>query len=149
MKTSILILSAAFALSVTNTFAQDIPQSKVPSLVVNNFQQTFPKASDVEWEMKGDLFKVEFETGLTRVDNDAWYDKSGKLVKHEEEISNSDLPQKVVSTINSEFSGYRMDDAKKITTEGKVTYTLELKKLTEEWKVEFDVEGKLLSKVAD
>lgn len=140
-----------FALaSFANTlFAQEIPQSQVPSLIVNNFQQTFSKAFDVEWELDGALYKVEFETGLLGTDHKAWYDKTGKLVRHKQEISKSDLPKKVLGKINSDFSSYRVDDVKKISESGKVTYTLELKSFTKEWKVAFDEEGNILSKVAD
>lgn len=149
MKKIILITSFAFTCFANATFGQDVPQSQVPSLVVNNFQQSFPKAFDVEWELNGVNYKVEFETGLVRTDHEMWYDKTGKLLRHKEEISQSDLPQKVVTKINSEFSGYSVDDMKRITEGNKATYTLELKSFTEEWKVVFDADGNVLSKIAD
>lgn len=149
MKRAFLIGSFALALFANTAFGQDIPQSQVPSVIVNNFQQTFPKAYDIEWELDGENYKVEFETGLLGTDHDVWYDKTGKLVRHKEEISKSDLPQKVLAKINSDFSGYRVDDVKKITEGKKTTYTLELKTFSEEWKVAFDNEGNILSKVAD
>lgn len=149
MKRFILTGSFALAAFANTTFGQEIPQSQVPSLIVNNFQQTFTKAIDVEWELKGDLYEVEFETGLLGTDHEAWYDKAGKLIKHKEEVAKSDLPQKVSAKINSDFSAYRVDDVKKITENDKVTYTLELKSYTEEWKVAFDTEGTILSKIAD
>lgn len=149
MKT--LILISAFALSsfATTAWAQDVPQSQVPSLIVNSFQQAFPKATDIEWELDGENYKVEFEIGLLDTDHDAWYDKAGKLIKHKEEISKSNLPQKVSAKINSDFKGYRMDDVKKITEGNKITYTLEVKSSGEEWKIAIDAEGNILSKVAD
>ncbi len=148
-KKVILIASFVFACLANTAFGQDIPQNRVPSLIVNKFQQSFPKASDVEWELDGENYKVEFETGLLGTDHNVWYDKTGKLVRHKEEISQSDLPQKVLVKINSDFSSYRIDDVKKITEGSKVTYTLELKNFTEEWKVAFDSEGTVLSIVAD
>lgn len=149
MKKIILIVSFAFTCFANTAFGQDIPQSQVPSVIVNNFQQTFPKAFDVEWELKGETYKVEFETGLLGTDHKVWYDKTGKLVRHKEDISKSDLPQKVLAKINSDYRSYFVSDVKKITEGSKVTYTLELKTFTEEWKVAFDTEGNVLSKVAD
>ncbi len=149
MKKSFLIGAFALLVFANMVCGQDIPQGQVPSLVVNSFQQAFPKAFDVEWEMDGEMYKVDFETGLLGTDHDAWYDKTGKLVRHKEEISKSDLPQSVLTKINAGFSGYHVDDVKKNTESGKVTYTLELKTSTEEWKVAFDTEGNVLSKVAD
>lgn len=149
MKSTFLIGSFVLALFANTAVAQDLHKSQVPSLVVNSFQKTFPKAYDVEWELDGENYKVEFETGLLGVDHDAWYNKTGALIRHKEEISKSELPRKVLAKINSDFSGYRIDDVKKITESGKVTYTLELKTITEEWKVAFDKEGTILSKVED
>jgi uncharacterized membrane protein YkoI len=146
-----LTIIAAFAISALSfsAYAQDIAQSNVPSLVVTNFQQAFSKARDIEWEMDGDLFKVEFEIGMFGPDHEAWYNAEGQLLKHKEEISKADLPEKVQATIKNEFEGYRVDDVKKLTAGNEVTYLMELKKLTEEWKVAIDANGKTLSKIAD
>ncbi len=149
MKRNFLICSFVLFFSTSAVFGQDIPQSQVPSLIVNSFQQAYPKAYDIEWEMDGEMYKVEFETGLTGSDHDAWYDKTGKLVRHKEKISKSDLPQKVTAKINNDYKGYQVDDVKKLTEGSKVTYTLELKTHTEEWKIALDPDGNILSKVAD
>jgi hypothetical protein len=149
MKRIFLIGSFALALFVNTATAQDLKQSQVPSLIVNSFQKSFPKTSDVEWELDGEYYKVEFETGLFGTDHDAWFDKTGKLIRHKEEISKSGLPQKVLAKINSDFKGYRVEDVKKITEGDKVTYTLDLETISEEWKVAFDSNGNVLSKVAD
>lgn len=147
---SIFLTTALTIFSLTNkVVAQEMPQNQVPSVIVNNFQKQFPKAFDVEWELKGNLYQVEYEIGVLGADHEAWYNQTGKLVKHKEEISKKDLPQKVLSSIDKSFSLYRIDDVKKITETNNVTYTLELNSFTEEWKVAYDNNGKLLSKIAD
>lgn len=149
MKKIILMSSFVLGLFTNVAFAQDIPQSQVPSVVVNSFQKEFPKAYDVEWELDGENYKVEFETGVLGTDHDVWYDKTGKSIRHIEEISKSDLPQKILAKINNDFSGYRMDDLERITDDGKTSYKVELKSFTEKWKVAFDSEGNVLNKLAD
>jgi len=149
MKQVFLTGSFTLALFANIATAQDLPQSQVPSSVVNSFQESFPTAFDVEWELDGENYKVEFETGILGKDHDAWYDKTGRLIRHKEEISKDELPQKVLARINSDFSGYRIDDVKKIAEGNTTTYTLELKSATQEWKVAFDSEGNVLRKVAD
>lgn len=149
MKKIFLMGSLVLALFANTASAQDLHQSQVPSLVLNSFQKAFPKATDVEWELDGQNYKAEFETGLLGTDHDVWYSKTGTLIRHKEEISKNKLPQKVLAKINRDFNGYRADDVKKITEGGKTTYTLELKSFTKEWKVALDSEGTLLSKVAD
>lgn len=149
MKTSILISALALLFSAGTTFGQEMAESQVPSLIINNFHASFPKAYDVDWEMDGELYKTEFETGLAGTDHDTWYDKAGNLVRHKEEISKSDLPEKVLAKIKSDYTDYRIDDIKRIT-EGKIAiYTLELKTFTEEWKVVFDNNGNVLNKTPD
>ncbi|MNW05982.1 hypothetical protein D3C71_2023130 [compost metagenome] len=71
------------------------------------------------------------------------------MVRHEEEISKNNLPKSVVTSINKSFSGYRIDDAKKITEGRKVIYNVELKNLSQEWKVVFDAQGRILQKRED
>ncbi|HRP54273.1 MAG TPA: hypothetical protein PLI97_12310 [Fluviicola sp.] len=148
MKKKILIGIIACVGLTSAVVAQDLLQSDVPSVVVNNFQKAFPKAFDVEWELKGELYEVDFETGVS-IDHEAWYDKTGKLVKHKQEIAKTDLPKAVLNTLNTDFKGYRVEDAKKITEGSKVTYKLDLESTTSEWKVLLSSEGKVLSKIAD
>lgn len=149
MKTNALIAALALTLFVSQTFAQDLSQSQVPSLVVNDFQQAYPKALDVEWEMDGASYKVEFELGLPGIDHEIWYDQSGKVLRHKEEISKGDLPKAVLAKLKSSYSGYRVVDVKKITEGSSAVYTLEAKTLMEEWKLAFDADGNELSKVED
>lgn len=148
MKNLILTISI-LGLSLTNISAQDIHQNEVPSIILNNFQKTFPKASDIDWEIKGNLYEVEFETGFVGDDHKVLYSRDGKLVRHEEEISKSNLPKAVLASIKKSFNGYRTDDIKKITEGGKVIYNVELKNYSQEWKVVFDAQGKILQKRED
>lgn len=149
MKSIFLTTALTIFLLSNKATAQEMPQSQVPSVIVNNFQKQFAKAFDVEWELKGNLYQVEYEMGVLGTDHEAWYNQTGKLVKHKEEIGKKELPQKVLSSIDKSFSFYRIDDVKKITETNNVTYTLELKSLTEEWKVAYDKNGELLSKIVD
>jgi hypothetical protein len=129
--------------------AQEIPSSQVPAPVLAAFDKAFSGAMDVEWHLKGTQYKVEFETGILFTDHDAWYDASGKLLMHEEEISTSDLPAAVQASIAKEFPGLKMDDAERVTTDGAVSYRVELKGAGAKWEVAYDSNGKLLEKRAD
>ncbi|WP_175622395.1 PepSY-like domain-containing protein [Chryseobacterium schmidteae] len=148
MKNLILTISI-LGLSITNISAQDIRQSEVPSVILNHFQKSFPKAADIDWEIKGNYYEVEFETGFLGDDHKILYSRDGKLVRHEEEISKSNLPKAVLASIKKSFNGYRTDDIKKITEGGKVIYNVELKNYSQEWKVIFDAQGRILQKRED
>ncbi|HRP55055.1 PepSY-like domain-containing protein [Agriterribacter sp.] len=148
MKKNIFIIAAGILLASVNSFGQDIPQSQVPSLVLNKFKQSFPRAYDVEWEIKNKQYCVEFETKSSK-DHEAWYDDSGTLLKHKEDISKKKLPAGVRSAIKNNFSGYRIDDVKKITEGATVHYSTELNSLKEELKVLFDEKGNVVKQYAD
>ena len=146
MKT-INILLIATAITVGCAEAQDIPRSEVPSVVANAFQVAFPQATDVEWELQGDQYKVDFEIG--RADHDVWFDKEGKTIKHKEEIAASDLPAAVTIAIRKDFSAYRVEDVEKIEEQGNVSYEMELDGSPTDLKVVFAADGKILRKTND
>lgn len=146
MKNLILTISI---LSFNFISAQHLHPSEVSSVILNNFQKTFPKARDIEWEIKGNLYEVEFETGIFGDDHKALYIRDGKLVRHEEEIAKSNLPKTVLETIHKYYSNYRIDDVKKISENRKIIYKVELKNYSTEWKVVFDSQGRILQKRED
>lgn len=148
MKRQLLIFGATIAMVATAT-AQDLSQNQVPSVIVNHFNKQFPKATDVEWEMDGNLYNVDFETGWS-IDHEVWYTKEGKMVKHKEDISVDELPKSVSQTLNTTFKGYSVKDVERIAENGQVVYKMELKALMQQdWDVVIDANGKLLSKIAD
>ncbi|HRO39969.1 MAG TPA: PepSY-like domain-containing protein [Flavobacteriales bacterium] len=147
------ILSAAFAavalLAGTALHAQKLTAAQLPAPVTTAFAKAFPKAMDIEWKQKGEQYKVEFETGLFRNDHEAWFDATGKLLRHEEEVSASDLPEAVKAAIAKDFPDFRTDDVKRIEAEGATTWIVELQNGPTEWKVAYDAAGKQLQKQAD
>jgi len=124
----------------TVSCAQDIPQSQVPSLVLNAFSADYPNATDVDWEKKGEIFNVDFEIGGT--DHEAWLDASGKVIKLEKDIKKASLPAPVTATIANQFKEYKIDEAEQIEKDGKTYYKVELDGTTGDRTVFFDTAGK-------
>ncbi|MEO2072691.1 MAG: hypothetical protein ABGW99_15265 [Zunongwangia sp.] len=63
---------------------EDDFRADVPSVVLNAFQSNYPKASDVEWEMLGDDYQVDFE--IERVDYEAIFSAEGDMLKYKRDI---------------------------------------------------------------
>ena len=143
MKSKTIKIVVLLILGTGTIFAQDIPKSQVPSVIVNNFKKEFTKANDVEWERQGDLYNVDFEIGLF-TDYEAWYNASGKLVKQTQEISKSDLPKAVINAIKTQYKEYSIDDVKKIIEDGVETYKVELEKWDEDFDVIYSKNGNLI-----
>lgn len=147
MKKQIFTLAALSIFGIT--MAQDISTSQVPSVILNQFNKDFSKATDVDWEMEGNLYNVDFEMGWN-IDHEVWYNAEGKITKHKEDIALKELPKVVSSRINTDFKGYNIDDLERITENGKVVYKMELNSLlNQDWDVVVDASGKVLSKIAD
>ena len=146
------LLLGLMIVSLTNfsVMAQDAQRRGVPAVVLNAFQQQFPKARQVEWEkMKDGTYEVEFSVGLISRDHQAMITPEGKVVRYEEELASYSLPDAVKTQIKTEFAGYRTGDIKKIDMEGKITYEVELDSPSEDLKVEFDSDGKILKERMD
>jgi uncharacterized membrane protein YkoI len=143
MRTRAIQLLAVFIIGAGTTFGQDIPESQVPSVILNNFKKQFSEASDIEWEKKGDLYNVEFEIGWF-TDYEAWFNADGKMTRYTQEITDKDFPKAVSNAIKKQYSGYRIDDVKKIVENGVETYKVELEKGHEEIDVLFSKDGKVI-----
>jgi len=129
-------------------YAQDLRIEEVPNNLKEKFNKEYAQATDVEWEMDGENYKVEFDLG--RMDNKVWYSKSGKVIRMEKELSEKELPLAIASSIKSKYAGYKIDDIKMTKAVSELTYKVELKKgLFEERKVVFDESGNVISDMLD
>lgn len=149
MKKYIVWIPAIVFLFANPAFGQDIPASEVPSVIKNNFLLEFPKATDIDWEMEKNYYKVDFELN-NNTEYKIWYSAAGDIVKREEEISKHHLPAAILSKIQTDFKGYRIDEVDKVTTGTEIYYEVELKSLLKkEWEVTIDTNGEIRSKTAE
>lgn len=146
MKTLIGIAFFAAGISLSSN-AQDVAQNQVPSVVLNALQTKFPNATEVEWELKGDQYKADFEVG--KRDHDVWIDKTGNIKKHKEDFPKSELPQAIGQVLEKDFKTYKLDDVDKFDEAGKISYEVKLESASGDLKVMFSPEGKVLEKKAD
>lgn len=104
--------------------AQDIPASKVPSVVQNTLQSTFSNAAKVEWEKKGTLYEAEFE--IDKTEYTAHIEASGKLLVYKVDITAAEVPAAITQAIARDHAGYQLDDADKLVKDGTTYYQVEL-----------------------
>lgn len=126
-------------------FAQDIQVNQVPQVVVNQFQNDFPKAKDIEWELSNNVYNVDFEIGWGN-DYEAWYSAEGKLIKVEEEISKNDLPNAVTQAIGKNYPDFRIDDVEKVTEGNKIHYKVEIENREMEQVLHMDPDGNVVTR---
>jgi uncharacterized membrane protein YkoI len=140
----IYLVSAALSLSLL-ACAQDIPASKVPSVVLNTVKAKYAQGNNIEWEKKQNYYEAEFN--IDSVEHCLHIDALGNLLEHKWDIKLAALPQTISSAIEAAYPGYSIDDAAIIDKNGQQTYELELEgKGKKELKVYFDAKGQLINK---
>ncbi|TFH49971.1 MAG: hypothetical protein E4G92_00935 [Bacteroidia bacterium] len=142
MKTSVLIMSAAFVLSISacGQTAKDVPAG-----VATAFSQKFPKASKVEWGRENDK-EWEAEFKIDGKEYSANFDNEGTWMETEYEISAREVPAAVKSTLDKEFTGFKIEVSEiSETSDGKV-YEFVLEKGETSIEAAIDPDGKVLSR---
>ena len=140
MKSTILVVTAS--LFFLYSCSQDIPNSKVPSVVLNTVQAKFGSANNIEWEKKNDLYEAEFKKDS--IEYAVYIDLAGKLVMYKIDIKENELPAAVSSIVHTEYVGYKIDDAEKIEKDGVTYYEVKLEgKRKKDLKLNFSADGKL------
>lgn len=122
------------------SFAQDLKETEVPSVVMNSFKGQFADALKLEWEKKGNHYEVEFKHGQT--ERKVVLDASGKVLLQKQEISLTELPASVTAAIKQNFSSYDLDEAERIEADGKTYYAVELERFFLEKELVLTPEGK-------
>lgn len=144
----ILKIAALVMFATATISAQDLKPNEVPTNLQSIFKAAYTTVTDVEWEKKGDHFKVEFE--INRMDHDIWYDAQGNVVKSEIDIKPSDLPSVVVSAVKTKYPDYKIDSVEVREEGGKKTYKVEIEKgWSEERELMIDALGNILSDKED
>lgn len=116
-----------------------------PQSVQSAFSQKFPNVGKTSWEKESDN---EWEAGfkVKGVKYAAIFDGSGNWLATEHEIKKKDLPAKVMSTIQSQFAGYSVEEQEIVETPAGKSYEVELKKGKEKWEVLIDAAGNVVKK---
>lgn len=133
------LIMAACLFIATNTFAQDLKEKNVPSVVLNSLSKAFPKAEKVEWEMEGNYFNAEFQ--ISRREHELWLNSRGMIIKHQQELRTDQLPEIVRNGARKYFKGYRIDELYKVELARKFYYKLSLRTFTDHKHAVFNHKG--------
>ena len=89
------ICSAAYAGPVMDN---DI--AKAPKKVEKAFQKMYPGAKDVEWELKRDIYAVDFR--IDGKDVEAYFNAEGTWLRSKEDVNASSVPAAVKKAVKEE-----------------------------------------------
>ena len=142
MKSILIIFLAVFA--ITFSGAQTIPVSDVPDEVKTAFKVLFPEAREVSWSNeKQGVFEAEFE--IKDVDFSANFNRDGRWMETEKEISKKEIPVLVLNSLKSGFKGYRIREVEEITTPEGISYEFTISRFFHKKEISIAANGKLIN----
>lgn len=139
-KISMLLVVAVFFL--TQACAQ---KAQVPVQVKQAFTQKFPTAKKAKWD-KENATEWEVEFKMNHQEYSANFATDGTWKETEYEIKKSDIPTAVKQTLNTDFTGYDIEEVEvSETPEGKV-YEFALEKGENDLEVAIAPDGSVVKK---
>ena len=136
---SIMLVAAASVV-----FSQKIKDTDVPSPVKESFKKSFPLAREVKWEKEKNAFEAEFK--LNNHEQTATLNANGELQEIETEIPKGDLPVSILSALDKDYHGDKVEEAARIDARGAISYEVELMNGKDRLEIVYDSKGKLVEK---
>ena len=143
MKKTITMMALLVGLGMVS--CSEEASSETPTKVEDAFNTKFPNAKSVEWEKENDT-EWEAEFKLDGVDYSANFSNEGVWKETEHGIKIKELPEAVQSTLSSEFSEYKIEEAETVETPDFSGYEVEIEKGEESMEIVFDEAGKVIKK---
>lgn len=143
MKTLLVVLG--LSLTMCQAEAQKVKSKDVPAEVKNTLQKSYA-VTDADWDNEDGSFEANFE--LKGKEMSVLIDAKGNILEAETEIAKKDLPAAVLTSLESNYKDFKIEETARIDANGEVTYEVEVEKKEQTFDLLFDAKGKLLKKLA-
>lgn len=142
MKKAIIGIALVFIALITFAFTSS---DNAPEAVKKAFAKKFPTAKKVAWEKESDT-EWEAEFKMDKVEYSANFLNDGTWQETEHEIKKSEIPQQVLSSLETNFPDFEIEEAEISEKAAGTFYEFEIEKVKTEWEVTLDATGKILKK---
>ncbi len=116
-------------------------KAEVPEKVLTSFENMFPSAVDVEWEMENENeWEAEFE--MDGKESSACFTIGGIWVETEYEIES--LPETIETILNETYPGFKISEIEIIETPDFKGYEIEMVKGEEEIEILVTSDGEVI-----
>ncbi len=112
MKKKILVATTAFLLSISVTFANNLPP--VPETIVRELSHEFKNVSNVQWKTTSDYYKASFTVDGRPLD--AFYSFDGNLIAQSRKISLDQLPMSLIKEAKEKGAANQVTDLFELLT---------------------------------
>lgn len=141
MTNSIIILMIMAVVSLSACGQNNV----VPAKVKTALEQKFPNAQKVKWNKENET-EWEAEFKLNGEEYSANYSTDGIWKETEHEIENSAIPANVKQSLDTEFSGYKIEEAEISETANGSVYEFAVEKDETTMEVAISPDGKVVKK---
>lgn len=118
----------------------DDPQKNVPQESLQMVKSKYPDTW-VKWEREGFRYKAELNFG--GVDVELWFSSNGQWIRTETDYKGP-LPEAVKSYIDTNYSGYHIEDVDIVETPDQTFYEIELERGERDARVRIKENGTLV-----
>lgn len=143
LKITIMLFAIIFC-----SFGEVKSNENVPQKVLSSFEQKFPNAKKVVWEMEDEtVWEAEFK--MNGKAYSANFSKEGEWKETEHEIKKSEIPSEVLAQLSQKYAAFKIIKAEKTETPSGIGYEIDIKIGKEKFEVEIDSKGKLKENKVD
>ena len=146
-KLYILLAAAAICSAAYAGPVMDDDIAKAPKKVEKAFQKMYPGAKDVEWELKKDIYAVDFR--IDGKDAEAYFNADGIWLRSKEDVNASSVPAAVKKAVKEAYPDFKIEDYDLVKdARGNEFYSVEIEKESRDGDTELTVRvlanGKIL-----
>ena len=127
-------------------YRKELKDSEIPLLLLNHIITQYG-SFDIDrskyLEDKGKIFYI-IRGEIIDMDHAFWIDPETTVLKHTQDLRNSEIPAPVLNAATAAYKGYDIRDADLTEEGGKAIYVLRLRKSKENIYVTFSSDGKIL-----
>jgi uncharacterized membrane protein YkoI len=127
-------------------YTKELKDSEVPSVIAAQIKTKYGALDLDNAMLTEENAKVRYtlKGEINDMDHVFIFDDKANILKHEQDLRNSEVPVLVMNSAKTTYNGYEIRDADLTEEGGKVIYTLQMRKSNERIYVIFSSEGKIL-----
>lgn len=127
-------------------YRKELKDSEIPTPILSYINSRYGKIEIERAKYVEDNGNNNFIIGgkINGKVNVFWFNTSNSMLKHTQDLRNSDIPETIQRVLSTDYSGYDIRDADMIHVKGSQSYILRLKSAKDEVRVTFDKNGKTL-----
>lgn len=128
-------------------YRRELHDNEIPASIMNFITTKFGRFDDIDRakyieENKKMFYIVAGE--IKDCEHIFLFDDKVKLLEHQQDLKNSEIPAPIINTLHQSFNGYEIKDADMKNSRGVMTYRLRIRKSDKKVYVTFNPEGEIM-----